>query len=770
MRTTSKPLAGLLAAAPLLAGAAGTAPFGFLDPEVAKSSWQLRSLTACDVNSDGKTDAALLNNEKGRIDLYLQREPGVVLKDRPKTQVGRWDPVLEDSRFQLESVTTGQFMLNLAAGDLNGDKRVDLAVTTKGRGLLVYFQREDGRWDEPVKADLDKPSSSGESLVIHDIDRDGKPELLALTDAYLVFFKMGVGGKLQQSSRLALSAEGSFGLKVLDINGDKRDDLLLIAPSDQFALRARLQAKDGTFGPEMVVRYDMPSGYISELRRDENGAPVFVSVQRRSGQIEVFSLRPATGGESLLPHALEAYSVPVKSTARALQYARGDFDGDGRGDVAAVDFAGAQIFLYLQEPDGQLGAPRGFPTLADINSIAAADLDRDGRSELIVASATEETAGVSVYKDGKLSYPDPLPLKGKPLAVAAGDVDGDGNPDLVLAARVDSERTVTVFSGRKGALPGADGPSTNFVLKAATDDPAQVEVHDLDQDGKTDLLFLAPSKPLHAALQTGPLAFEEIKDLSGYSRGLVGKIDPRAFATADVNGDGKAEIILTRKGFVRAIRMTAEKQYEVVEQYNATSPESEITAAVFVPVPDQPRPLLLLADASAKRIDVMKPVEGGSYESAELIDLADPQVNGAWVASGKEGTAVFWVGKSGFWRMAVNARTGLEVNRLVTHETDIPDMKYSGVDAADMNADGVNDLVAFDSDVTRILEFLTVDPEWNIKSEMHFKVFEQDPGAGMRSSASPVEPKEGLLKDLTGDGKTDIFLYTHDRLLLYPQE
>ena len=40
----------------------------------------------------------------------------------------------------------------------------------------------------------------------------------------------------------------------------------------------------------------------------------------------------------------------------------------------------------------------------------------------------------------------------------------------------------------------------------------------------------------------------------------------------------------------------------------------------------------------------------------------------------------------------------------------------------------------------------------------------------MRSSASPVEPKEGLLKDLTGDGKTDIFLYTHDRLLLYPQE
>ncbi|MFO1523614.1 MAG: VCBS repeat-containing protein [Kiritimatiellia bacterium] len=194
MQTTSKALAGLFVASalPLCAGAADAPPpFGFLDAEVAKAGWQLRSLTPCDINSDGKTDVAVINNEKGRIDLYLQREPGAVLKDRPKTQVGRWDPVLEDSRFQLESVTTGQFMLNLAAGDLNGDKRADLVCTTKGRGLMVYFQREDGRWDDPVKADLDKPSAAGESLVIHDIDRDGKPELLALTDAYLVFFKMG---------------------------------------------------------------------------------------------------------------------------------------------------------------------------------------------------------------------------------------------------------------------------------------------------------------------------------------------------------------------------------------------------------------------------------------------------------------------------------------------------------------------------------------------------------------------------------------------------
>lgn len=253
MRTTSKPLAGLLAAARFSAGAAGAAPFGFLDPEVAKSSWQLRSLTACDVNSDGKTDAALLNNEKGRIDLYLQREPGVVLEDQPKTQVGRWDPVLEDSRFQLESVTTGQFMLNLAAGDLNGDKRVDLAVTTKGRGLLVYFQREDGRWDEPVKADLDKPSSSGESLVIHDIDRDGKPELLALTDAYLVFFKMGVGGKLHGL------ASGPLGRGLLQPQGARHQ-----------RRQARRPAAHRPLGPVRPAR--APPGERRHLRPRDGGA------------------------------------------------------------------------------------------------------------------------------------------------------------------------------------------------------------------------------------------------------------------------------------------------------------------------------------------------------------------------------------------------------------------------------------------------------------------------------------------------------------------
>lgn len=757
-------------AAPVLAIGAELPPFGFGEPEVTKVGWQIRSLTSCDINADGRTDVAILNNELGRIDLFLQHEPGTELKGRPKAQVGRWDPVLENGRFQRESITTGQFMLNLAIADINGDGRPDLACTTKANSLLVFFQREDGRWDDPIKADLDKPSAAGESLAIHDLDGDGKPEILALTDSNLVFFKIGTGGKLQQSLRLPLSAEGSFGLKILDINGDKRDDLLLVAPSELFALRVRLQAADGRFGPEMVIRYDMPSGYISQLGHDKDGAPVFVSVQRRSGQLEAFSLRPASNTtESLLPHALEACSAPVKSAARPVLYARGDFDGDGREDVAAVDFAGAQIFLFLQESNGQLSAPRAFPSLSGITGIAASDLNGNGRSEILVVSASEEVAGICSFAEDKLSYPDPLPLKGNPLAIAAGDLDGDGHPEVILAARHDGKRQITVLSGRKDALPTADATSTHWELQAATDDPTQIVVHDINQDGQPDLLFLAPFKPLHVALQTEPLTFEEVKDLSGYSRGLVSKIEPRAFATADVNGDGQPEIILTRKGFVRAIRMTPEREYEVVKQYNATSPESEISAAVFVPVPDQPRPLLLLADASAKRIDVMQPTEAGVYESAEVMDLADPQIAGAWVSSTQEGPAVFWAGRTGFWRMAIHSSTGLEVHRLVTYEPDIPDMKYSGVDTADMNNDGIRDLITIDSTATRILEILSIDADWNIRSQLHYRIFEQDPGISARAAAM-VEPKEALFQDFTGDKKTDILLFVHDRLLLYPQD
>jgi hypothetical protein len=52
---------------------------------------------------------------------------------------------------------------------------------------------------------------------------------------------------------------------------------------------------------------------------------------------------------------------------------------------------------------------------------------------------------------------------------------------------------------------------------------------------------------------------------------------------------------------------------------------------------------------------------------------------------------------------------------------------------------------------------------------MHFKVFETDAHFAGRSGGA-LEPREAIVADVTGDGRRDLVLLVHDRVLVYPQQ
>lgn len=99
--------------------------------------------------------------------------------------------------------------------------------------------------------------------------------------------------------------------------------------------------------------------------------------------------------------------------------------------------------------------------------------------------------------------------------------------------------------------------------------------------------------------------------------------------------------------------------------------------------------------------------------------------------------------------------------------THIEKMNFHLLGAADFNSDGVPDLVAVDGK-SNVLELLIQGKEsWT--SAMHFQIFEKnifhEGKAGM-----PLEPREMCLEDFNHDGKKDLVLLCHDRLLFYPQQ
>jgi hypothetical protein len=84
-----------------------------------------------------------------------------------------------------------------------------------------------------------------------------------------------------------------------------------------------------------------------------------------------------------------------------------------------------------------------------------------------------------------------------------------------------------------------------------------------------------------------------------------------------------------------------------------------------------------------------------------------------------------------------------------------------------LSNDGTIDLIAIDTRRS-LIEVLT-RVGMQVKSALHFSVFESDPNVKARGSQSG-EPRETIVADLTGDGRNDLILLVHDRILLYPAE
>ncbi len=124
----------------------------------------------------------------------------------------------------------------------------------------------------------------------------------------------------------------------------------------------------------------------------------------------------------------------------------GDFDGDGREDLAAGHSSG--VAILLGEGDGTFGAAVSYGTFA--RSIAVADYDGNGSLDLAVANSSNNTIGILLSNgDGSFHVGTPLTVTGIwPKSVAAGDFNGDGAKDLVMINGSFANRAVRLWLGR----------------------------------------------------------------------------------------------------------------------------------------------------------------------------------------------------------------------------------------------------------------------------------------------------------------------------------
>ena len=121
----------------------------------------------------------------------------------------------------------------------------------------------------------------------------------------------------------------------------------------------------------------------------------------------------------------------------------GDFNGDGRPDLAVANIGSNTVSVLLGNGDGTFQPAQHFATGAAPRSVAVGDFNGDGRLDLATANSGGNDVSVLLGNgDGTFAAAQSVPLQipfipvDPPLSVAVGDFNADGKMDLAVGSQL----------------------------------------------------------------------------------------------------------------------------------------------------------------------------------------------------------------------------------------------------------------------------------------------------------------------------------------------
>ncbi|MGH7973255.1 MAG: FG-GAP repeat domain-containing protein [Limisphaerales bacterium] len=439
-------------------------------------------------------------------------------------------------------------------------------------------------------------------------------------------------------------------------------------------------------------------------------------------------------------------------------------------DLLVAEPDSGQLSLYLQEPNGNLAAPKTFSTLSGISSLAVADWEGNGSENVFMLSSGERSewqVGMTRLDDkGRMPFPTLIPLEGKPLVFAIGKLEPNGKPTLAVIVDQDGKRSLV--------LRNADGKtSTQKLSESFQSNPTTLAFHDVDQDGLADLVVLSPYEKVKVLRQVPDKKFEEIDVVPP-----GGALEQPWLSSADIDGDGKPELLLTQKNFVRAVVLKREDAgsssaktnwiFSVKEQINGASSNSRLVGAAAVPSCTNGLCSLFLLDAERKALTLCERDSAGVWQVVRNISLPVSDFSSLQplaIGSSKP-NAVGLLGLNAVAWQPLDGKSW-ELTELDGYETSIKDGHLNDVVSGDLDNDGRKDLVFLET-AKNYLDLVIFDQNHKLVPANRWQVFEERTFRSRRSDMP--EPREAVVADITGHGKNDLVVLVHDSILLYPQE
>jgi hypothetical protein len=738
--------------------------FGFDGLEVVKIDPKAGPMANGDFDGDGRIDLAVANNYKSRIELHLQKPNAT--PDDPIDVPTSVNEVPPHWRFRRVEIPVSHQVNAIAPFDFDGDGLLDIVYAGQPGTIVFLRQTKPGVFEVDRRVPQKGLTQSRDGFLVADVVGDARKDLVAIISGQPTIWELD-GSKPGDPVRLGADGDQIVALLLGDFNGDGANDLAGVMPESPTPIPIWLASSETDAGGKVLRRlgserrFEMPPlREAMTLRLPGGKKDLLGRIERQTKRVVIEELvEDASGSRDA---ALEVFATAGgKSRASAI----GDVDGDGLADVIVTNPVGSAVTVFRQQKDRGLQPGTTQPSFAEIDAVAVGETDGKPGDEVFVLSEKEGVVGRSAWSNGALGFPAAMPLS------------PGVTPSVLSLVRLESGPRVAVVTkdGRNYQLellpPGGEtgGGDAGEVIKlgALVKGPDTVLGLDADQDGRTDLLLLTADKPM-AMLQSvekdGKAGFElrESKDMAQF--GLAQAAAAGNSVAFDVDGDGKNELVIADRNFIRALRYAPTATppgWQVVAQMNASRADAKLVALTVR------GNTLVAADRENGTLAVFAKDASGKWTQADEHPVSGFKFGPVFAGgfSGGDSQDVLLVGDDGF---AVARLDGgrLALEEVASHRPDRLQQVDHELIAGDVNGDGFVDLVTLDAG-EQSLGILSFSEAGRLVPMTRFKVFE----TRLFQAGEPreFEPSMGLVGDLTGDGAPDLVLLCHDRVLLYPQ-
>jgi len=393
------------------------------------SGYNPYSVAIADVNGDGKLDLIVANEEQSK-----SNPEGSI-----SVMLGKGDGTFHAA---VNYDSGGQSAYSISVADVNGDGKLDLVVANGCLGsdcstgsVGVLLGKGDGTFKKAVTYGSGAASVFGSHVAVGDLNGDGKLDLAVATTGTTCCSEGFVGvllgngdGTFRKAKTYSTGGFDAIGwVEIADVNGDKKPDLVV---ANYCATQCSYPPVEGSVG---------------------------VLLGNGNGTFRAVKTYPS-GGDGTV-------SVAVA-----------DLNKDGKLDILVANCGpeacgpgspGGNVGVLLGNGNGTFKPAVNYPAANSPFDVVAADVKGDGKLDIVVSNwgtpnAATNDGAVTVLQargNGTFRPAQTFPSGGAEApSVAVADVNKDGRPDIVLACVADalnqrSTGVVTVLINTTKSVP-----------------------------------------------------------------------------------------------------------------------------------------------------------------------------------------------------------------------------------------------------------------------------------------------------------------------------